>query len=208
MASTLFILTVFVSLYILYKIVNDAKTVLFYFGFICVVSVLAFADFFKNTAAMPPRILFAVIPSVLFFIWLYKRLLPKNNNVKLLIAVNTVRVPVEIVLYLLFLKGKVPELMTFSGWNFDIVMGISAIILLIYYKHLNKQILLIWNVLGILFLAFILTIAVLSSPLPIQQLAFNQPNIAVLEFPFILLPTFIVPLVFLSHFLALKLISH
>lgn len=42
--------------------------------------------------------------------------------------------------------------------------------------------------------------AVLSSPLPFQQLAFDQLNIGVMYFLFIWLPATIVPLVMLSHF--------
>ena len=37
-----------------------------------------------------------------------------------------------------------------------------------------------------------------------QQLAFEQPNIAVLRFPYVLLPGIVVPLVGLSHLLHLK----
>ncbi|MEM9987092.1 MAG: hypothetical protein AAF804_18515, partial [Bacteroidota bacterium] len=47
-------------------------------------------------------------------------------------------------------------------------------------------------------------IAILSAPLPFQQLAFEQPNVAVLRFPYVLLPGVVVPLVLLSHLLSLK----
>jgi hypothetical protein len=46
--------------------------------------------------------------------------------------------------------------------------------------------------------------AILSAPLPIQQLAFEQPNIAVMYFPFVYLPGFIVPIVLFSHLVSLK----
>lgn len=58
---------------------------------------------------------------------------------------------------------------------------------------------------GILFLLFIVSIAILSSPLPIQQLAFDQPNIALLIFPYTFLPTCVVPIVLMSHILLLKM---
>jgi hypothetical protein len=41
--------------------------------------------------------------------------------------------------------------------------------------------------------------AIFCVPSPIQQLAFDQPNRAVLFFPYIWLPTVIVPIVFFSH---------
>ncbi len=98
--------------------------------------------------------------------------------------------------------------MTFKGWNFDILIGFSALVLLVYAlitnKKFNKQFFIIWNIIGIVFLLFIVALAILSSPLPIQQLAFEQPNIAVLEFPYCLLPTCVVPIVLMSHILLLR----
>ena len=88
-------------------------------------------------------------------------------------------------------------------WNFDIVMGISAVLLLFYIRVLGKQVSVIvmraWNIIGLGFLGFIVVVALLSAPLPIQQLAFDQPNIAVSMFPFCWLPTCIVPIVFWTH---------
>jgi hypothetical protein len=66
---------------------------------------------------------------------------------------------------------------------------------------------LLWNCGGILLLSVIVTIAVLSAPLPFQQLAFKQPNVAVLQFPFTWLPAYVVPVVLLSHIIFIKKIS-
>lgn len=96
--------------------------------------------------------------------------------------------------------------MTFEGWNWDIFSGISASILLILQLRgkLSAQLLQIWNYAGLILLAIIVFTAILSSPLPFQLMAFDQPNIAVLNFPFIFLPGIIVPIVILSHALLLK----
>jgi len=40
--------------------------------------------------------------------------------------VHIVRIPVEIVLWWSFLKGRIPVAITFEGMNFDILSGISA----------------------------------------------------------------------------------
>lgn len=97
--------------------------------------------------------------------------------------------------------------MTFEGSNFDMLSGLSAPV--IYYfgyikKNLNKRIILIWNVICLGLLINIVITAILSSPFPFQQFAFDQPNIAVLYFPFIWLPCCIVPLVLLSHLAAIR----
>jgi hypothetical protein len=98
--------------------------------------------------------------------------------------------------------------MTFKGWNFDILIGISALVILLYQltskRKMNRQFLIVWNIIGIVFLMFIVSLAILSSPLPIQQFAFDQPNIGLLEFPYCFLPTCIVPIVLMSHILLLN----
>nr|WP_298994992.1 hypothetical protein [uncultured Allomuricauda sp.] len=123
-------------------------------------------------------------------------------NLKWLTLLHTIRIPVEIVLFYLFVQGYVPDLMTFEGYNYDILSGISAP--MVYYgafvkNWIGKKGLLIWNFICLAMLINILTIAVLSAQTPIQQLAFDQPNIGVTYFPFVWLPAVIVPIVFYSH---------
>jgi hypothetical protein len=97
--------------------------------------------------------------------------------------------------------------MTFQGYNFDILIGLSAVAILLYgsvtHNPLSKSFVLIWNLTGLLFLTIIVVMAILSSPLPIQQFAFQQPNVAVLKFPYVFLPAYIVPIVYLSHLLTI-----
>ena len=120
---------------------------------------------------------------------------------------HIVRIPAEFVLLCLFLNKTVPGIMTFEGRNFDILSGFTAP--LIWYfgyvkKILNEKIILAWNICCTVLLLNIVITAVLSPPFNFQQLAFDQPNIAILYFPFIWLPGFIVPAVLLSHLVAIR----
>jgi hypothetical protein len=63
---------------------------------------------------------------------------------------------------------------------------------------------LVWNFICLGLLFNIVVHAVLSAPLPFQQLAFDQPNVAILYFPYVWLPAFIVPVVLLSHLVAIR----
>lgn len=104
--------------------------------------------------------------------------------------------------------------MTFEGRNFDILAGISA--LLVYYfafkKNENtsnisqkaKLVLIIWNLVSLCFLLNIVVLAILSAKTPFQQVGFEQPNVAVTYFPFNWLPSVVVPLVLFSHLAALR----
>jgi hypothetical protein len=50
----------------------------------------------------------------------------------------------------------------------------------------------------------IVMLAILSSPTQFQQLAFEQPNIAIAYFPFVWLPSIVVPIVLISHLAAIR----
>jgi hypothetical protein len=120
---------------------------------------------------------------------------------------NLVRIPVEIGLFCLFLHKAVPELMTFEGRNFDIFSGLTAPIIAYFgvtKAKLNRQILLAWNLICLGLLINIVVNAFFSAPFPFQKFAFEQPNIAVLNFPFSWLPTFIVPIVLFAQLISIR----
>ena len=120
---------------------------------------------------------------------------------------SIIRIPVEIVLWWLFIHNTIPELMTFEGRNYDILAGITApfIAYFGYIKgKLNNRILLWWNIVSLLLLINIVVNALLSFPTVIQQQAFDQPNVGLLYFPFIWLPAFVVPVVFFTHFVSIR----
>jgi hypothetical protein len=126
----------------------------------------------------------------------------KNLRLDRLTLLHTIRLPVELGLLVLHRYHVVPQLMTFEGRNWDILAGLSAPVL--YYlvfrrKLLGYKALLGWNILCLGLVLNILFQAILSVPGPLQQFAFEQPNIAVLYFPFIWLPSCLVPLVLLAH---------
>lgn len=165
-----------------------------------------------DTNSFPPKImLFGILPAVMTIILLFStskgRQFIDSLPLKNLTYLNIVRIPVEIVLWYLFLNKAVPELMTFEGRNFDILAGITAPI--IAYVGLTKQkisrnTIIIWNFICLGLLMNIVVNALFSTPSPIQKFAFEQPNIAILNFPFSWLPTFIVPIVLFGHLTSIR----
>jgi hypothetical protein len=168
-------------------------------------SFLAYFGFYNNTDQSVPRFGLVLIPS--FIIILYG-LLPKqmewvikHRNTNISTFLHSIRFPVEMVLFQLFIYEMVPKLMTFEGRNYDIIIGLTApLIGYLYIRNkLNEKALIVWNSIGLCFIIFILINGVLSAELPFQQFAFDQPNKAVNYFPFILLPATIVPIVIWTH---------
>ena len=193
--------------------VGNAKIILSILSFWLVIqAVISLNEFYaRDTTSIPPRFAFAIIPPfiTILILFLTKRGLVFIDNLPLLniTYLNIVRIPVEIVLYWLFLYKAVPRLMTFEGKNFDIISGITAP-LIAYFGFakgkLSNKIILFWNVIALLLLLNVLTIGILSAPLIFQAFSFLQPNIAVLHFPFVWLPSFIVPLIFFGHLVSIR----
>jgi hypothetical protein len=179
---------------------------------LAVTGILSFKKVFQDTSTIPPRLTIVIVPAILFIILLLitksGRRFTDSIDLKKLTLVHIVRVPVEITLFMLSTHKLVPELMTFAGRNFDILSGITApIIYFVCFKNSqlkNRKLLLIWNFICLGLLLNIVINALLSAPFPFQQFAFDQPNVAILYFPFTWLPCFIVMIVLYSHLAAIR----
>lgn len=210
--SFVFILTVILTISLFYKATKKSTTTLLVlFAWVILQTVLALNLFYTKTAALPPRILFLGVPPLIIIVLLF---LTKGGkqfidslNIRYLTILHVIRIPVEIVLFWLFLNKVIPQLMTFEGRNFDIIAGITAPVVFYFgviKNKLSKTILLLWNFICLGLLINIVVNAVLSVPSAIQQFALEQPNIAILYFPFNLLPAVVVPLVLFSHLAAIR----
>ncbi len=203
----MFSLTTLLTVALFYKSANNSKTtVLILFIWLTIQTAIGFSGFYTVTNTIPPRFLILILPPLLLIIGLFStskgRQYIYSLDAKMLTILHVIRIPVEIVLYWLFINKTVPQLMTFEGRNFDILSGLTAPI--VYYfgyirKQLSRKVLLIWNFICLGLLFNIVVNAILSVPFPFQKFAFDQPNIAVLYFPFNWLPSLVVPLVLFSH---------
>lgn len=186
---------------------KNNRALVFYLAWLILLGLVSGSGALMDTQSVPPRILMVLGPSLMAMVWIWRTLPANVVSIQYLLGIHALRLPVELVLHQLYLQGKIPQLMTYGGWNFDIVIGLSAIALLLYNyfgkAHIGTVFFKIWNLIGMVFLLWIVTLAVLSAPLPTQQLAFEQPNVAILEFPYTFLPTVVVPIVFLAHLHAL-----
>ncbi len=218
-----FILTSLLTLFIFYLILkssislkvnqNRKYIILVLIVWMIFQGILAYKNVYINyPKAMPPSIvLFGIFPIILIILFFFitpvgKRFI-SSLSLKNITYLNVVRIPVEVVLYWLFLNKTIPELMTFKGNNFDIIAGITAPFISYFgFKNIkiSTKFILIWNFLSLILLINIVVSALLSAPSPIQKLSFDQPNIAILYFPFVWLPTFIVPLVLFGHLVSIK----
>lgn len=210
--SLIFVLTTMLTVWLFYKAANNSKTTLvILLSWLAAQALIALSGFYTVTYTLPPRFALLVAPPVLFIIILFITTKGKHYidglNTRALTILHTIRIPVELVLFWLFIHKAIPQLMTFEGRNFDIAAGLTAPLIFYFGYIKNKlgtKVILIWNVVCLGLLVNIIVNAALSAPFPFQQFGFDQPNVAVLYFPFAWLPCCVVPIVLLSHLASIR----
>lgn len=213
------VIVAFFSLLFIIRRAYDNKSkgtgIAIYSGFVLIIwlslqAFLANNNFYlSDTSSFPPRLLLAILPPFIIIIYL---LISKGDFIEILPGkwmtfFHVIRVPVELVLYGLFMEKMIPEVMTFAGRNYDILIGLSApVMAMLFYSNtsIHKRWIIAWNILGLVFLVNVVSHGILSTPYPFQQFGLDQPNIAVLQYPVIWLPSFIVPVVLFFHLVCIK----
>lgn len=175
-------------------------------------TILGLNGVYQDTETIPPRImLFGVFPTLILIIITFLTNKGKtfidNINLKTLTYFHSIRIPVEIVLALLFHQGLLSVYMTFEGTNFDLFSGLTAaLVAYMAFRTVttNNKLLIWWNLLCLFLLLNVVITAVFAVPSPFQKISLDQPNVAILYFPFNLLPTVIVPMVLFGHLVAIR----
>lgn len=179
-------------------------------GWLFLILILTFNDFFMDFPSIPPRIFVFVGVTIIgisaLFVVKRSRDFIGRMPITTLTHIHIIRVPVEIVLWWLFLEEMVPEEITFQGMNHDIISGITApfaAIFLLGLRNKSKIAAIIWNLIALALLVNVVSRAILATPLFYDSGSMDYPNIAIFYFPFIYLPLFIVPAVLFSHLASL-----
>lgn len=167
---------------------------------ICVLSYLGVYHYQEGDSIS--RFGLVLIPIIIFIIYLLRnKSFREKKDFKWSTAVHIVRFPVELLLFQLAIREWLPMEMTYKGWNFDIIPGLIAVILVLWmnYKEVNRKLLLAWNIIGLFLILFILTNGILSQELLYQKFGYSLPNKGIAYSPIILLAGVIVPIVIYTH---------
>jgi len=123
-----------------------------------------------------------------------------------LVGFQAFRIAVELLLHRLYVEGVIPVQMTYAGRNFDIVSGVGAVVVAIVLAsgRRSRGLVLGWNVIGLLLLANIVTIAVLSTPTAFRAFMNEPANRLPGVPPFVLLPTLLVQAALFGHLLVFR----
>jgi hypothetical protein len=169
---------------------------------------LALSGYLSNWDARPPSMMLLILPTLGLPTWLaFSRLgstLASSVPLAWLVGFQAFRFPLELVMHRAAAEGTMPPQMTFTGSNFDIVTGITALVVgaVAATGRAPRWLLLAWNALGTGLLVAILVVAVAS--LPVFRAFGSDPsrvNTWVAHFPFVWLPAGLVASAVLGHLL-------
>ena len=106
-----------------------------------------------------------------------------------LVGVQGFRLPLEITMHRLSERGIMPPQMSYTGRNYDILTGVSALLLavLIARGRAGVRVVRLWNIVGLILLVNVVVVAILSTP-RIAYFGVTNLNTFVTYAPFVWLP--------------------
>ena len=180
-------------------------------GWLALTGMLAERGFFDDFQSIPPRLVLALGPPLLTLlaVTFSRRIAPLLAALPPAwpVAAQTFRIPVEIVLWRLAVAGVIPELLSFTGRNVDILVGLTAPVVA-YACFVRRawpaRVARWWNWAGIVILLNVVVHAQLSAPTPWRLFETDPPTTFIADWPYIWLPDFLVPLAWLLHAVSLR----
>lgn len=186
-----------------------------YGGFIILwviyLSIMVSAGAFKELKSPPSILLFIILPAftIITIFHLVRRALPLIDGFSLsaVIGMQSFRIFVELLIWGVYTKGLVPKEVTFEGWNFDILAGLSAPLIawLWHKKRMARGLVLAWNVVCLLLLANVVVIfnTLVMKP---QLWGYDSPPIqpGFTTVPYLYIAAVFMPLAMFLHILAIR----
>ena len=135
----------------------------------------------------------------------YGRRLALGLPLWVLIGIQGFRLPLELAMHAMYERGVMPEQMSYSGRNFDIVTGITALMVawLVRSGRVGRRVVLTWNVLGLLLVLNVVTVGILSTP-RFRLFGDARLNVFITYPPFVWLPAVMVLAALAGHLIVFR----
>lgn len=162
-------------------------------------------------SGLPQQMLIPVVPLLFLSVFVmsfaiafseYGRQLSRTYPLAALVGFQVFRLPLELILHQWASVGTIPETMTWTGQNLDILTGVAALLSL---PFLNKSRNLVWivQILGCVLLLNVLRVVVMSSPLPFSW-PLENPLLLVLHMPYALIGPLFVGAALTAHLITFR----
>ena len=164
-----------------------------------------FLAFEPQPTVLPLLLLSLVAAVALAFSRLGARLV-SGLPLAVLVGYQGFRIPLELLLHRGSVEGLVPVQMTYRGMNFDVLTGVLALLLAALSRlgPVPRWLVAVWNLIGFGLLANVVGIALLSAPTPMRVFMNEPANVWIVRWPWVWLPTLLVPVALLGHLLVLR----
>jgi len=135
----------------------------------------------------------------------YGRRLALGLPLWVLIGIQGFRLPLELAMHAMYERGVMPEQMSYSGRNFDIVTGTTALMVawLVRSGRVGRRVVLTWNVLGLLLVLNVVTVGILSTP-RFRLFGDARLNVFITYPPFVWLPAVMVLAALAGHLIVFR----
>ncbi len=174
--------------------------------------VVAERGIFRQWDRIPPSaavlVLLIVLISARLSMGGVGRRLSEHIPLWILVGIQGFRFPLELAMHTMADRGIMPEQMSYTGRNFDIVTGITAIAVaaLVATNRAGRSLVLIWNIMGIALLVNIVGVALLSTPI-FALFGPDRLNIWITYPPFVWLPAVMVLAALTGHLVIFRAVT-
>lgn len=181
-------------------------------GWTIVTAAMAFSGMLARFSSFPPWIPVLVLTQLAFVLWLawfssWSELLAQIPQV-ILVGLQCFRIPVELLLATLATRRLLAMEMTYYGRNFDVLEGVTAVVLAIWLRRSGEEplrlVVLAWNLMGLSLVTVVLVHGLLSVPYPSQLLHLSVPTFIIAYFPVVWLLSVLVPIAYLLHLVSIR----
>jgi hypothetical protein len=134
------------------------------------------------------------------------RVLATGLPLWLLVGVQGFRLFLELMMSRACSEGLMPPQMSYSGYNFDILTGASALLVaaLLATGRAGAGPVRLWNWIGLGLLINVVIIALLSTPTPLRVFMNEPANVWIAQPPYVWLPAVMVTSALLGHILVFR----
>lgn len=155
--------------------------------------------------AIPPTMPMLLVLGGVLVVWVARsragERLATGLPLAALVGVQSFRLPLELLMHRAYEEGVMPGQMSYSGLNFDIATGATAILVagLLMAGRMPLWGVRVWNWVGFALLVNVVAIAILSTPVPFRVFMNEPANVWIAHPPFVWLPSVMVGMALMGH---------
>ncbi len=187
----------------------NKKIFLFYWSYFIIIALVSLTGFFEKNVIPPRIIIFTAIPLFLFYLFYVQKtkwfkFVFEHIKLEQLILIHIFRF-VGVFFFLAYYYNSIPKEFAYIGGSGDILTAILVIPVVVALRKgisFAKQLVWIWNIIGLLDILSVLTTATILTRIAVEN---SQPGVQQFgTFPFSWIPAFAPATIIFLHLLIFR----